>query len=37
MSQTNMDHFNTKLQSTNWNDILNMDDLQEAFLVFHSG
>ena len=31
-----IDHFNTKLQGTNWDDILNLDDPQEAFLVFHS-
>ena len=31
MSQTNIYHFNTKLQSTNWNDILNIDFPQEAF------
>ena len=36
MSQTNIDHFNTKLQGINWDDILNMDDPQEAFSVFHS-
>ena len=36
MSQTNIDHFNTKLQGTNWDDILNMDDPQEALSVFHS-
>ena len=36
MSQTNIDHFNTKLQGTNLDDIPNMDDPQEAFSVFHS-
>ena len=26
ISQTNIDHFNTELQGTNWDDSLNMDD-----------
>ena len=36
MSQANIDHFKTKLQGTNWDDILNMDNPQESFPVFHS-
>ena len=36
MSQTNIDHSNTKLQGTNWDDIFNVDGPQEDFSVFHS-